>query len=479
MKIGNMKVGKVVLMAAFFVLPTVPLAAEQASLHWAKTFPGMGEGKQVSLQNDSTIACLTGGQLVVFEWDSASIDSIRLVATPFPPNSFLATDFGFVLIGNDTAGNGHLTAIDASGAILWGHSLPFSGTCITPTPDGGYLGGGGAGGSAWLIRLDGSGSVMWTKEYLSLDWASSVAALPAGTYVFASGNGVVCVAANGEKTSGGFSLGNDVTDQWSMSYDSWRVNNVKALAGSSFAYAAQYKKYKHNPTGLPGHEWGVRFDATNNGWLYHSESDDGRYVTLTHTAYDINVAIGDQFLALGTRRYNNETIPIIKLFERDGSYRKLLYSISSGSANYGIRPRHSLVVDQDCYIICGSHNGELWFAKIGPASKAGIQRHIIPASKGVVPQTYYSCPNPFRANSAIRFHVPSAGMCRPACELHIHNAAGRLVRSLPFVPKQNLEARVVWDGRDCSGKPMSTGVYMTQLNLGGKVFDAKAIVLQR
>jgi len=77
--------------------------------------------------------------------------------------------------------------------------------------------------------------------------------------------------------------------------------------------------------------------------------------------------------------------------------------------------------------------------------------------------TALSCrPNPFNPRTTLRFELPAAGPAR----LAIHDARGRLVRTLlnADLPAGSHEA--VWDGRDETGRAMASGMYVARLRSG-------------
>ena len=91
-----------------------------------------------------------------------------------------------------------------------------------------------------------------------------------------------------------------------------------------------------------------------------------------------------------------------------------------------------------------------------------------------VTKLFQNSPNPFNPRTAIRFALATTG---PA-EISIFDVAGRKVRTLV---KGELEAgshEVVWDGTDDAGRPLTSGVYWTQLVAGGHTFNKKATVLR-
>ncbi len=71
-------------------------------------------------------------------------------------------------------------------------------------------------------------------------------------------------------------------------------------------------------------------------------------------------------------------------------------------------------------------------------------------------------PNPFNPSTTIRFAVPEAS----EVSLAIYNSAGQLVRQLARGTYQRGSYELIWDGRNASGEPAASGVYMTVLHAG-------------
>jgi len=83
-------------------------------------------------------------------------------------------------------------------------------------------------------------------------------------------------------------------------------------------------------------------------------------------------------------------------------------------------------------------------------------------------------PNPFNPVTEIRFDLSS----RTVVELGVYNVSGQRVRGLLSGARSAGTHAVVWDGRDESGTPVSSGVYFYRLS-AGKYTEAKRMTLVR
>ncbi|MGE5363473.1 MAG: FlgD immunoglobulin-like domain containing protein [Bacteroidota bacterium] len=81
-------------------------------------------------------------------------------------------------------------------------------------------------------------------------------------------------------------------------------------------------------------------------------------------------------------------------------------------------------------------------------------------------------PNPFNPSTSIEYTVPEAGMTR----INIYDATGRLVQTISRQDNQAGTYRVSWNGRDSSGRQVSSGVYFYQM-ANGSTSQVKKMML--
>lgn len=96
----------------------------------------------------------------------------------------------------------------------------------------------------------------------------------------------------------------------------------------------------------------------------------------------------------------------------------------------------------------------------------------VPAARFELAQ---NVPNPFNPRTVIAFTLERAGTAR----LRIHDAAGRLVRTLrdgDALPAGRHEA--VWEGLDDAGRPVAAGVYHCRLESGGQVASRRLTLVK-
>ena len=83
-------------------------------------------------------------------------------------------------------------------------------------------------------------------------------------------------------------------------------------------------------------------------------------------------------------------------------------------------------------------------------------------------------PNPFNAETAIRFAIPAAG----GVVLDIYNISGQLVARLMDGELQAGSYEIKWDGRDAEGESVGSGVYLYELRAGSFAASKQMLLLK-
>jgi hypothetical protein len=138
-------------------------------------------------------------------------------------------------------------------------------------------------------------------------------------------------------------------------------------------------------------------------------------------------------------------------------------------------------VDQclfDDFVINGT-NAELvidlfqWAGKPINPTPIGIGEQASPRHVNAL---YQSQPNPANPTATIRYRIAARGRVT----LQLYDTTGRLVRTLvDEVQEPEFEGfEVVWDGRDDTGKRVSSGVFFYQLQAPGYTSSRKLVILK-
>jgi hypothetical protein len=101
----------------------------------------------------------------------------------------------------------------------------------------------------------------------------------------------------------------------------------------------------------------------------------------------------------------------------------------------------------------------------------GIGDDVSFADKFYLAQNY---PNPFNPSTTIRYNLPKSGNV----SLKIFNALGQEVRTLIEGNQAAGETSIVWDGKNNSGHPVTSGVYLYMLKSRNQVSSKKMLLLK-
>ena len=85
-----------------------------------------------------------------------------------------------------------------------------------------------------------------------------------------------------------------------------------------------------------------------------------------------------------------------------------------------------------------------------------------------------SFPNPFVAQAAINFSLPTAGRAT----LRVFDLSGRLITTLADEEMAAADHTVVWNGRDASGNEVGAGVYFCRLEAAGQTATQKMLRIE-
>jgi hypothetical protein len=108
-----------------------------------------------------------------------------------------------------------------------------------------------------------------------------------------------------------------------------------------------------------------------------------------------------------------------------------------------------------------------YFSILGPTSTPGAT----PVATAFLAPL---APNPFSVEAAIRFRVAQPSNVR----LTVHDARGRLAKTLLSGTQEAGERIVRWDGRDESGAGLAAGIYVVRLEVNGEVFTRRGALLR-
>lgn len=114
-------------------------------------------------------------------------------------------------------------------------------------------------------------------------------------------------------------------------------------------------------------------------------------------------------------------------------------------------------------------NWEIYY-KRGAMGNAGAEDHGNPG--GAAPMLLSAGPNPSTGPVVIRYRLPSAG----SAVLEIFDPSGALVRRFMQESQPSGSHEIRWNGRDGAGRAVPSGVYMTRIEMDGRVMKGRVVL---
>lgn len=161
-------------------------------------------------------------------------------------------------------------------------------------------------------------------------------------------------------------------------------------------------------------------------------------------------------------------------------------SILKSAARFGDTEQHDpqeWVVDNDIQFTLNATENGSWAAtcyKLKIHSKrlevfrAGVGpgvAHVAEFGDGAAIM-YLNRPNPFSSSTRLGFSIVGC-TADPRAELKIYDVSGSLVRKLFSEDGVQGERRVIWDGKDDSGKDAGSGIYISRLSVSNGTHTAE------
>ena len=145
----------------------------------------------------------------------------------------------------------------------------------------------------------------------------------------------------------------------------------------------------------------------------------------------------------------------------------------------------SVITGYDLYDLTFTDENHGWTVGVdgitlgyGRSGTIGVGEKTEPVLNSVVQELRVeSFPNPFRGTTVVRYCLPHM---EPVI-LTVYDALGRRVRLLrktSFPGEAPGEHRVVWDGRDETGKALPSGVYFFELRTQEQVKQNKLVLIR-
>ncbi|MCK4359255.1 MAG: T9SS type A sorting domain-containing protein [Candidatus Cloacimonetes bacterium] len=188
---------------------------------------------------------------------------------------------------------------------------------------------------------------------------------------------------------------------------------------------------------------------------------------------EIGVLLGDE--CIGASKIEGFPVFIPAYIEDEDStgnkeYNELTFQVSSyGKSGKRIIPAFIYNETQNAFVQEPIILDETSYAIVRLGTGEGIE---FPKEFAL----YQNYPNPVKGSTTISFSTAEGA---ENAEIKIYNVKGQLVKTLlPTTTHQSPLTKVIWDGKDDNGKPVSSGIYFYKFTSGNKSEIKKMILLR-
>ena len=460
--------------------------AVQAQTTWLKTYGGSkGEGGFDVQQTED------GGYIVIGNTDSYGTGSVALylIKTDSMGDTLWTRtfggsntdvgicvhqtfDYGYMIVGTTysfSAGSGdvYLVKTDEKGDTLWtrnyGSSIVEAGYSGQQTTDGGYIMSGYSLDGGILIKTDSLGDTLWIKKFerniLSYGW--DVQQTDDGGYILTGeARGLAALV----KTD---TLGRTL---WSNHFGAKRHDRSYSVRQTTDGgYILAGIQYVPGGTESDSRAFLVKTDASGDTLWTRKLGDDvsaGKCVRETSEG---------GYIITGFHRYGWENyIYLLKTDEKGFPVWSRFFGDGEGEA---VRQTSDggYIITGDIYIQNHYDPDIILIKTDGSGNITGVKNHHEEESPKYF-KLYQNYPNPFNESTNIVYEVFGDNQ---DIRLVIYDLSGKEVRILLEKHQYMGMYGIPWDGRDDGGKEVTSGVYLVQLEGGGRWKVNKKLLLLR
>jgi len=149
----------------------------------------------------------------------------------------------------------------------------------------------------------------------------------------------------------------------------------------------------------------------------------------------------------------------------DGSGDSVIAAVGVGNEPWGVgvNPQTNRI-----YVSC-PYDGTVWVLEdltVGVEDSSHNPRVL----------SFTAYPNPFSNRTEFNFYLADDNR-KGDVNFSIYDVGGRLVKSFSLVNKHSSSITISWDGRDNSGKKLSSGVYFGVLKAGDNKFSKRKMIM--
>jgi hypothetical protein len=166
-----------------------------------------------------------------------------------------------------------------------------------------------------------------------------------------------------------------------------------------------------------------------------------------------------------------------KLVSDDDVRGIMIYRRAEDGASVLMSPKALLAPDERAYRDVRLSPGTTYEYRLGVRLGDGTEIPSAPASVHIgalALKLEANYPNPFNPSTTISFTLPQ----RAEVDLSVYDVGGRRVRTLVREEMDSGRKTVAWDGRDDTGRMVSSGMYFCRLRVGERVLAQKLAVVR-
>jgi len=379
-------------------------------------------------------------------------------------------DNSFIFGAGDIDNPYQLVKIAEDGSIEWNQVYTCFGdaeggvSSVHITSDGGYIVACGVTGQSnagdyGLIKTDSLGNLEWFNQFGipgSHDWEVpfSVKQTADEGYILAGYIYRIGVETNDAWLVKTDSLGNEEWNRYYGGDNHESAKDILQLDDNGYIFTGFTSSY-----GAGGKDaWLVKID--DNGIIEWDQTFGGLQ---EDSASSLQMTSDCGYIIAGTTKTftnGDNDICVIKT-DALGSEE---WSVNYGGVDSDVTKVVKVTTDGN-FVIAGNTYSfgagglDLWLVRL--AYPTGIENSVITDSKSFLS----NYPNPFNPETRIDFSIQNAS----EVEISIFNMKGQVIKTLTRNSLSRGNHSVIWNGKDENGNSLSSGLYLYQLKVNGKI----------
>ncbi|MCZ6818680.1 MAG: T9SS type A sorting domain-containing protein [Calditrichaeota bacterium] len=132
----------------------------------------------------------------------------------------------------------------------------------------------------------------------------------------------------------------------------------------------------------------------------------------------------------------------------------------------------SLLISGKFYVVGGTFGRSIWRREVGSDDPTFVESDLQEVPESIALHQNY--PNPFNQGTTISYDLNKSAIT----QLTIYNLRGETIRRLISGVQTTGKHQLAWDGRDDSGRVVSSGVYFYSLKVGESVRTRRMVLLK-